>query len=110
MELKQGKKRRGTEVKGCLHLSFPTSLIMPHMITLLAIELASHLPLLNAVEENVNNAQTSFSKAGFANLRRICASASEAQRERLLLSVIFYLWKMYACSSQTEQRDSATDT
>lgn len=80
------------------------------MITLLAIELASHLPLLNAVEENVNNAQTSFSKAGFANLRRICASASEAQRERLLLSVIFYLWKMYACSSQTEQRDSATDT
>lgn len=51
------------------------------MIALLAIELISRFPLLNAVEENVNNAQTSFSKAGFANIGGICALPSEAQRE-----------------------------
>lgn len=108
MELKEGKKRRETEVKGCLRLSFPTSSIIPHRITLFAIELFSHLPLSNAVEEHVNNAQTSFSEAGLAN-RRICALTSEAQRERLTLSVISYWWKMYVCSSQIEQRDPTTD-
>jgi len=87
MELKHGKNERETKLKGCLHLYFPTSSVTSHMITLLAIELVSCLPLVNAIEENFNNAQNSFSKAGCANIRRSCALASEAQTERLMLSV-----------------------
>lgn len=50
MELKVRTKRKETEIKGCLHLSSTTTSIIPHAITLLAIELLTLLPLLNAVE------------------------------------------------------------
>lgn len=50
----------------------------------------NHLPLLNVVKENLKKSQVSFSKAGFANIRRICALASGAEGEMLMLSTILY--------------------
>lgn len=101
--IKTGKKRRETEIKDCLNLSFLTSLIIPHMITFLTIELVSCLPLLNATEENFNNAQTSFPEVGFANIKRICALSFKANRKVDALSD--FLLVENVCVFITEEKD-----
>lgn len=84
--IKTGEKRKETEVKDCLHLPFPTSLIIPYMTTFLTTESVSCLPLLNVIEENFSNAQTSFPEVGFVNIKRICALSSKAHRKADALS------------------------